>query len=250
MAINRDSSTPLYFQLKQILLETIREQNLSPGDRLPTEEQLQKRYNLSRTTVRRALHELELEGRVKRVRRRGTIVSEPQIIHRPELSYHPFNEYLATNSSLGWKVLFAGKVAAPPEVAKRLQIAPGTETFHLKRLHLVVDEIIGYHEAYVSPHFDEAIEESQMTESGTLQYLDGGGHLEGSLADRVIQAVAADEQLSSLMKIEIGVPLLKVNRLVYNQEEKPIEDLIAYFRGDHFVYRVSNLPSVIWPDRI
>jgi GntR family transcriptional regulator len=248
MQINREFSTPLYFQLKQILLEMISSQNLGPGDRLPTEEELQKTYTLSRTTVRRALHELELEGRVKRIRRRGTIVSQPQIVHRPELSYHPFNDHLATSSSLGWRVLFSGTVAAPPDVASRLKIETGVETFHLKRLHMVEDEIIGYHEAYVSPHFNEAIEESQMTESGTLTYLDGGGHLNGSLADRVIQAVAADKQLSDLLQIEVGTPLIKVNRLVFDQEEKPIEDLVAYFRGDRFLYRVSNLPSVIWPD--
>jgi GntR family transcriptional regulator len=250
MHINRDSNTPLYYQLKLILLEMIREQNLVPGDRLPTEEQLQQQYNLSRTTVRRALHELELESRVKRVRRRGTIISEPQIIHRPELSYHPFGEHLETSSSLRWKVLFAGMVPAPPEIARRLQIEAGTETFHLKRLHLVKDEIIGYHEAYVSPQFNEAIEETQMTESGTLTYLDGGGYLEGSLADRVIQAITADEQLGDLLQVEVGAALLKVNRLVFNKEETPIEDLVAYFRGDHFIYRVSNLPSVVWPDRV
>jgi GntR family transcriptional regulator len=250
MTINRNSSVPLYYQLKQIILEMIREQELNPGDRLPTEEELQKEYTLSRTTVRRALHELELEGRVKRVRRRGTIVTRPQIVHRPELSYHPFNEHLATSSALGWKVLFAGTVPAPPDVAKRLKIESGTETFHLRRLHLVEDEIIGYHEAYVSPNFNEAIEETRMTESGTLQYLDGEGHLSGSLADRVIQAVSADEQLSDLLQVEVGAPLLKVVRLVYDEDENPIEDLTAYFRGDHFIYRVSNLPSIIWPDRI
>ena len=61
-AIQRESPTPLYHQLKVLLSERIASGEWPPGHMLPTEEQLQEQYEISRTTVRQALKELEIEG--------------------------------------------------------------------------------------------------------------------------------------------------------------------------------------------
>src|SRR3954447_20875120 len=65
---------PPYFQLKTMLLDAIAAGEYAPGDRLPTELELCRRYSLSRTPVTRALTELADEGVVLRRRRRGTFV--------------------------------------------------------------------------------------------------------------------------------------------------------------------------------
>ena len=85
-SIERESPIPLYYQLKQLLVERIKHNELQPGDIFPTEEQLQKKYQLSRTTVRQALKELEIEGLISRHRGRGTFVSRPKISHSSEPS--------------------------------------------------------------------------------------------------------------------------------------------------------------------
>jgi multiple sugar transport system substrate-binding protein len=73
---------PPYFQLKTLLLDAILGGEYGPGDRLPTEEELCKRYAISRTPVGRALTELAEEGVLLRHRRRGTFVN-PHWLPRP-----------------------------------------------------------------------------------------------------------------------------------------------------------------------
>jgi multiple sugar transport system substrate-binding protein len=80
MAIDRDQPTPLYFQLKNLLLEEIRAGLYALDGRLPTEHELCALHQLSRAPVTRALSELAREGVVVRTRRRGTFVN-PDWLH-------------------------------------------------------------------------------------------------------------------------------------------------------------------------
>ncbi len=75
--IDRDSPIPLYYQLKTFLRQKIEDGELQPGDRLPTEQTLGKRHQISRTPIRQALSELAQEGYIYRQPGRGTFVAEP-----------------------------------------------------------------------------------------------------------------------------------------------------------------------------
>jgi multiple sugar transport system substrate-binding protein len=75
MSIDPGQPIPLYFQLKTLLLEAMIRGEYGPGDRLPTEHELCRRFGLSRTPVNRALTQLADEGVILRQRRRGTFVN-------------------------------------------------------------------------------------------------------------------------------------------------------------------------------
>jgi ABC-type glycerol-3-phosphate transport system substrate-binding protein len=82
-AIDRDIPVPVYYQLKQLLKEQIQNGDLPPGGKIPTEEELCARYNLSRTPVRQALKELVVEGLLTRSPGRGTFVAQPSSSDAP-----------------------------------------------------------------------------------------------------------------------------------------------------------------------
>ena len=106
--LNRDSSIPLYCQLKQHLLDEIESGGWKPGELIPGDVELQRLYGVSRTTVRQALGELSSEGRVIRSRGRGTFVIEPKLSHGPEAG-HTLNDSLREKGlSPGWRVLGFG----------------------------------------------------------------------------------------------------------------------------------------------
>lgn len=67
---------PLYRKIKEDILQQLKENLLLPGDKLPTELQLMKQYNVSRITVSKALNELKSEGIVVRFPNKGTFVAE------------------------------------------------------------------------------------------------------------------------------------------------------------------------------
>lgn len=247
MIIDRNSRLPLYYQLKQWLVGQIEQGNWQPGDMLPTEQQLQEQYELSRTTVRQAFRELELDGLVTRYRGRGTFVAKPKVAHRPEPRSSLTNYLLQQGVQPGWQVLSAEWIPASTEVAGQLHIEPGAKVYRLRRLRLANDEPIGYHITYVSPKFSDAIDESTLTAGGSLRYLRRQNHLEGSRADRILEAIAAGKEEASLLGVELGMPMLLIRRLVVSQDGQPIEAFRGIYRGDRFQYHISNLGLSIRP---
>ncbi len=241
--IKRDSPIPLYFQLRSLLSERIVSGEWQPGDMLPTEEQLQEQYALSRTTVRQALKELEIEGLITRFRGRGTFVAKPKYSHSPEPHFSLTDMLLQQGATPGWRVLSSGTAPAPEDVAERLQVEPDTPLFFLQRLRLADGEPIGYHMAYVSPVVSTAVDDSKLAEGGSLHYLSGADLLKGSYADRVIEAIAASEHVAHLLQIDVGSPLLLIRRLVMAETGTPLEDLRAMYRGDRFQYHIRHMPG-------
>jgi GntR family transcriptional regulator len=77
--LSADSSVPLYYQLVGVVKRCMSAGLLQTGDMLPSEAELCKVYNVSRSTVRQALGALEDEGLVIRQRGRGTFVAEPKV---------------------------------------------------------------------------------------------------------------------------------------------------------------------------
>ncbi|HHW48427.1 MAG TPA: GntR family transcriptional regulator [Clostridiaceae bacterium] len=75
MSLDRKSNTPLYLQLKNLIIEKIRNGELKPGSFMQTEDELCREYGISRYPVRQALGELVDEGYLQRTRGKGTIVN-------------------------------------------------------------------------------------------------------------------------------------------------------------------------------
>lgn len=239
-AIERNSPIPLYYQLKELLSDRINNGEWQVNDMLPTEEQLTERYGLSRTTVRQALRELELEGLISRHRGRGTFVSRPKVSHSPE-PQHGLTDFLHQQGRIpGWRVISADWAPAPAEAAKGLQLEQGTAVFCLRRLRLADEEPIGYHVAYVSPAWAAAINPDLFESGGSLHYLNSQDQLAGSYADRTIEAIPAPEAVSEVLEVEVGSPLLTIRRLVTGRAGRPVEEMRAMYRGDRFQYQIRH----------
>jgi DNA-binding GntR family transcriptional regulator len=69
---------PKYWQLKTVLSEAL-ESEFSVGEILPNERDLAARFGVARATLRQALEQLELEGRLQRRRGVGTTVAPPRV---------------------------------------------------------------------------------------------------------------------------------------------------------------------------
>lgn len=74
----KSKDQPMYQQIKEDILTQIQTGLLSPGDRLPTEQEFMQQYHVSRITVSKALGELKNEGIIQRFPNKGSFVSKPQ----------------------------------------------------------------------------------------------------------------------------------------------------------------------------
>ncbi len=238
--VRRDSPLPLYHQLKLILVRRIERGEWRPGDLIPGEQDLQDMYKISRTTVRQALRELELEGLVTRYRGRGTFVARPKLSHGPRPGDNLVDFLRARGMTPGWRVLSVERVLAPDDVATALELPARATVTRIRRLRLADDQAIGYQEAHVAPLVKGPFLSETLTTGGSLDYLRAKGVIDRSHLERVLEAIPADPELSALLEVQLGAPLLRIRRVLYSADAKPIEVMEGTYRGDRFQYRVST----------
>src|SRR6185437_14049249 len=152
--LDKNSFTPMYFQIQTQLLKQIKSGHLRPGDALPGEEELTRIYGVSRMTSRQALQALTAQGLAYRQKGRGTFLLQPKV----EKDIAHLLGFSAEMRVLGLKstsrVLSKASVPAPPEIAMRLGIEPGAPALHLHRLRSADGEPVVIEEVWLSQdHF-------------------------------------------------------------------------------------------------
>lgn len=125
MPIDPQRPIPLYFQLKTLLLQEMASGRYGPGDRLPTEHELCKRFAISRTPVTRALSELADEGVVLRHRGRGTFVN-PQWAPRHQ---HGDEIRIIVHEEGPWETII--RRAAPIDLSVNVSAVPRADLHHV-----------------------------------------------------------------------------------------------------------------------
>ncbi|TDC45606.1 GntR family transcriptional regulator, partial [Actinomadura sp. KC345] len=134
---NQAPRIPKYYKLKELLVELI--QSLPPGSPLPPERTLAEKYETSRTTVRQALAELVVEGRLQRIQGKGTFVAKPKVSQELQLvSYTEDMRHHGLRPET--RILEAGYVSADERLATLLGIRPGGRVLRVHRLRLADGE--------------------------------------------------------------------------------------------------------------
>lgn len=242
-ALDRRAPLPLYFQLREALLGDVRDRGLRPGDRLPTEAELERRYGVSRSTIRQAMNELAAEGLVHRIQGKGTFLGSPKIQHVPVLT--SYSELLRSQGYRpSHRLLVSASRPAPAHVAEALGIEEGAPCRFLRRLFLADGDPVGLAETWLPREI--LGEHDHLLEQGTIE--DGSLYelLQGEpIALRLHRAVetinpgVAEDGEAGLLHCEQGSPLLVIHRVTYTPEERPIEWTRLLFAGGRYEYRVE-----------
>ncbi len=238
--LDRTSPVPLHHQLKQYLYEQIVGGFWKPNELIPSEQELQQQFGLSRITVRRALSDLVNEGLLVRERGRGTFVAPPKMTHSPQGRRSLTDYMLEQGIKPGWRVLERGLVQAAKDVADHLGVPAGSQVYCLRRLRLADEQPIGVHTAYLPAGLADQIDEQALLEGGSLHYLDHLPAMRSARATRIIEAIAATEVETRLLHVMPGSPLLQITRVVTDAQGRPLEYLQARYRGDRFKYQIGD----------
>src|ERR1700759_3122615 len=128
---------PKYYTVKRQLLDLIA--SLNPGSPVPPERELARDYGTSRTTVRQALAELVVEGRLLRRQGKGTFVAKPKVAQSLELASYT-EGMRAHGLHPQTRILEIGYMAADEDLATRLGLPAGARTLRIHRLRLADGE--------------------------------------------------------------------------------------------------------------
>jgi len=231
--------TPLYHQIYTILRDEIVSGAYPNGAILPSEFELTRQYGVSRVTAKRALNELAAEGLVSRERGRGTVVR----FEAPTPPVRASVEGLLENLlQMGIKtevrLLDFDYVAASGEIARALGCEAGTTVQRAVRVRHMEGEPFSHLTTHVPEALGRSYSRDDLANRPLLALLERCGVIVSS-AHQTLTAALADARIAPLLEVQVGAPLLRISRTVYDQDQRAVEHITGLYRPDRYQYQMT-----------
>jgi len=230
-----DGRGPLYYQIAHVLTEQILLGQYKIGEYIPSEERLCQEFNVSRITVRRAVEHLVNLGMLIRKQGKGTFVSGEGLDGNrinPMMLTGSLNAATAIVESSDILVLRNEDIMAAAEIAAELLIQPGTRISVIERVRIIGGEPFSLMCAYMPLSIGRLVRQGDLEHYSVLKILRDFPDIVISRGIQTIHAVAADERQAACLKVEAGSPLLKIERVIFDGYDRPIELIYIYYPGD------------------
>jgi len=235
--LNKNIPVPLYYQLKQYIMEKIATGEWSVGSTIPTEQNFCEVFSISRPTVRQAINELVAEGSLTRGYRKVT-VAKPKVTGSFFDVVQSFNDEMAGKNLTPRTQILALGVKENSEASEKLEIATGNLVC-LERLRFADEEPIVWVETYLSCDSMSDLLSLDFTNASLYEILEERYKITISRVDRMFEAKEATTSDSELLDIRKGSPICFVKTVSYDQNDNPVEFSIARYRGDKSTFHVS-----------
>jgi GntR family transcriptional regulator len=230
---------PLYLRVKENLLEQIEGGKMQPGDRVASERELSEQFGISRMTVRHALTDLVTEGVLTRQQGRGTFVGRPKI--RQALSgLTSFSEdMIARGLRPGGLVLSRHLTTAPRRVRAALDLGEEEQVVRLERLRLADDEPMALETTYLDGGRFGSLLDEELQNVSLYRWLESRYGVRVARATQSIEPAQADGGLARLLRVREGSLLLLLERVTFDEQDRPIEFVSSLYRADRYRFTVE-----------
>ena len=227
--IDRNSPIPLYYQLKEIIKSRIESGELLPDDPVEPEWEICKKFDLSRSTVRKAMTELKHEGLINQVQGRGTFVNSPDISHRFVTVVSFTEELLARGIKPSSKLLAVGLDKADKKIAEKLEIKIGEPVYSIRRLRLGDGKVVGVNLSRIPASLCPGLLDCDLTKGSLYTLLEKHYGHQIKKAVRILETLPVDGEIAGLLGLREGFPILNISGVSYNQDKVPIDFCLEHY---------------------
>jgi GntR family transcriptional regulator len=224
---------PKYYGLKRHLLEMT--QTLPPGSPVPPERTLSIEFGTSRTTVRQALQELVVEGRLERIQGKGTFVAKPKVAQALRLTSYT-EDMRAQGLEPTSRLLEIGYMLADDVLSERLGIKPRARVLRIERLRLANGEPMALETTHLSAQRFTGLRRHLERSNSLYAVLSEKYGVTLLEAEETIETVPAPPREAHLLGTDVGLPLLLLSRHSLGEDGKPVEYVRAFYRGDRYKF--------------
>ncbi len=216
----------LHRQLYLVLRDQIVRGSVPVGKPLPSEQALCELYDVSRITVRRALQDLSNDGYVVRRHGLGTFVTEqPNAPSRQPQTFRSGLKDAQLETTV--EVIDLDHRAPPVAIGQALGIeATGTAVYVL-RVRSRLGQPVMVTEAWLPMRFAEHLTKAALDRFALYELLERSGVQLGRLSQEVTAAIC-DPVRARLLDVDIGSPLLRIDRLLHDLEGDPVHHLTIF----------------------
>ena len=246
---------PKYHRIYLVLREQLEEGRFSAG--LPGELALVQQFGVARVTVRRALEQLASDGLITRRPGRGTrpVEREPQAASgagepaRTRLT-GLLENIVSMSLNTTVKVLEVETVAASPAVAAALDLVAGDRVQKAVRVRSTREGPLSHITTYVPDGVARRFGRRELARKPILLLLEESGVKVGR-AEQSISARLADAEVAQRLQVAVGSALLAVRRVIFDEQERPVQWLHGLYRPDRYEYqmqlsRVGAIDAKVW----
>ena len=217
-------SISLYMQIKDLLVDKINDGDWLPGNIIPSEINLALELGVSQGTVRKAITELVENNVLTRKQGRGTFVSNHDT-HRALFHFFHITDNKGHKVLPQSKVLNCRRKAATRQEAARLQLGPGDEIIRIERVRHIGDKptIVETITLPSDPFVDLTFEGNCDLPNTLYELYEKRYGITIHSADEHLRAVAATKHDAEMLNIEVGIPLLEIERVALKLDKTPVE---------------------------
>lgn len=238
--LNQNALTPLYEQLKNAIKDDINAQIYKPGDRMPSEGELEEKYQVSRITVRRAVKELCEEEILVRKQGKGTFVVSTGLQTRIDQLAGFHDSMKSQGRAVRTEILERSIIQVKPSYANDLQISADDKVVYLKRV-MYADEIpMMLDMSYIPLKRFPGIFEKLEGEVSVFQTLRQEYHAKLDRYYKVLKVRKASKEVAECLKCSQGDPLFDIFKITYNEEGVAQHISVSILKGENTSYVITN----------
>ncbi|TVR33649.1 MAG: GntR family transcriptional regulator [Spirochaetaceae bacterium] len=230
--INKRIPIPLYYQLKELLREHIR--NNEVGDPIPTEQQLCQHFGISRPTVRQAISGLVAEGYLQRSKGKGTFIAQPKINQDFLQVLESFNREMRDKGLTPATRVLAKETTVVDEdnISMHLKLPRGASVIYLRRLRFVNNSPLVLVNTFLPLDRLPNLNGHDLERESLYELIEHEHGLSIARAERTLEAVVGEEEDAQLLQIDPGSAVQYIETVTYLTDGSPIEFSQAWYRGD------------------
>jgi len=237
--------SPLYQQIKALILQSLQSGEWKPGEAIPSEIDLAGRYRVSQGTVRKAIDELASDHLVVRRQGKGTFVAthaEQQVQFR-FLKLVPDSGMPGSEGPAQREIIDCRRARATAEIARALGLRSGEAVLQARRVLSFAGVPTILEDIWLPAAPFKGLTAERLTDYDGPMYalFETEFNMRMLRAEEKIRAEAAIDGREKLLKVEHGTPLLSVERIAYTYQDLPMELRRGYYRTDtHYYHNTLN----------
>ena len=240
--LDTNSSVPLYEQLKTSIKEKIQEKVYRPGERVPSELELEAEYKVSRITVRRAVKELCDEGILVRRQGKGTFVLDTADYRRldREAGTGVHDSMAIIGRTARAEILEKTIIKPKAAYARDLHIDPLDDVIYLKRLMFVDDIPMMIDTSYLPVKRFPGMYDKLVGDVALFRLIQQEYGVKLERYYKVLKVQKASKEMSRYLNCKVGDPMFDLFKITYDANQVPQNISISIMKGENTYYVLSS----------
>jgi len=236
--INKNSPLPLYYQLKESILNAVKNKEFAISERLPSERELAEYHNVSRMTVKKAVDILVDNGYLIRKQGSGTFVAD----YQESYSISPLLSFTKEMEKKGLK--YTSKILnftklKDQNIAAKINLNPKADLYKLERLRLIENKPFLLENTYLAADNFLDLKKDDLENNSLFKIIKEKYNIQLRNAEAEVEAVIFDAVIAEKMQVKEGMLGLYFEQFSKNENEEIIEYTSAYYRNDNYKFRFT-----------